>query len=116
MPSGIIIGGGLAGLACAAALAETGFRVQLVEARGFLGGRATSYPAPGSGQIIDNCPHILLRCCRNLLDFYQRLGSGSQIRFHRQLHFLESGGRLSRFQAGALPDRARFAGARPGAA
>ena len=25
-------------------------------------------------ETIDNCQHILLRCCVNLLDFYRRMG------------------------------------------
>src|SRR5690242_6865289 len=74
----LIAGGGLAGLSAAAALGSAGFDVELFEARPFLGGRATSYAAPSSSEdepeIIDNCQHILLRCCVNLLDFYQRLG------------------------------------------
>ena len=49
MPTAIVIGGGLAGLAAAAALGDAGFQVDLFEARGFLGGRATSYTLPGEG-------------------------------------------------------------------
>ena len=81
MPRVAILGGGLAGLAAAAALGSTGaFEVDLYEARPFLGGRATSWPAPSGdaddeeGEMIDNCQHVLLRCCVNLLDLYQRLG------------------------------------------
>ena len=48
MPSVIVVGGGLAGLSAAAALAQAGFQVDLYEARGFLGGRATSYPVSPS--------------------------------------------------------------------
>ena len=40
----MIAGGGLAGLAAAAALGGAGFEVDLFESRSFLGGRATSYP------------------------------------------------------------------------
>src|SRR5215475_7585548 len=28
--------------------------------------------APAEVALIDNCQHVLLRCCTNLLDFYQR--------------------------------------------
>jgi zeta-carotene desaturase len=96
MPSVIIAGGGLAGLAAAAALGEAGFEVRLFEARAFLGGRATSFPhTPGEDELIDNCQHVLLRCCVNLLDFYRRLGVAEHIRFTREFYFLEPGGRLS---------------------
>jgi len=47
----LIAGGGLAGLAAAAALGGAGFEVDLFESRPFLGGRATSYPVPsGEGE------------------------------------------------------------------
>ena len=86
MPSTIVIGGGLSGLAAAATLGGAGFRVEVFEARPFLGGRATSFPlAPSddASEQIDNCQHVLLRCCVNLLDFYQRLGVRDRIRFYR---------------------------------
>jgi zeta-carotene desaturase len=89
----IVIGGGLAGLAAAATLGVEGYRVRLLEARPFLGGRATSYQA--GGETIDNCQHVLLRCCVNLLDFYSRLGVSGDIVFHREFYFLEPGGRSS---------------------
>src|ERR1700686_284707 len=89
----IVIGGGLAGLSAAAALGGAGYSVKLLEARPFLGGRATSYEA--GGETIDNCQHILPRCCVNLQDFYKRLGVERDILFHREFHFLEPGGRAS---------------------
>jgi squalene-associated FAD-dependent desaturase len=111
MPSAIVIGGGLAGLASAAALGESGFHVDLFEARGFLGGRATSYPVPGdSSEVIDNCQHVLLRCCVNLMDFYARLGVSDRIQFHDQFFFIEPGGRTSVLQAGGLPAPLHFTG------
>jgi zeta-carotene desaturase len=114
MPSVLIAGGGLAGLSAAAALGGAGFDVDLFEARPFLGGRATSYPIPGpnedSAETIDNCQHLLLRCCVNLLDFYQRLGVRDRIRFYREVYFLEPGGRLSVLRRGRLPAPFHFAG------
>jgi zeta-carotene desaturase len=117
MPSAIVIGGGLAGLASAAALGQAGFQVDLFEARAFLGGRATSYPVPGDSsevghipEVIDNCQHVLLRCCVNLMDFYGRLGVADRIQFHKRFYFIEPGGRTSILEAGALPAPLHFTG------
>ncbi|MBZ5674821.1 MAG: hydroxysqualene dehydroxylase HpnE [Acidobacteriia bacterium] len=106
----IVIGGGLAGLASAAALAGAGHTVRVLESRRFLGGRATSYEI-GTGEnaeTIDNCQHILLRCCVNLLDFYRRLGVEDQITFYRDFIFIEPGGRRSTMRSGLLPAPAHF--------
>jgi len=101
----------LAGLATAAALSDAGFQVDLFESRGFLGGRATSYPLPGdSSEIIDNCQHLLLRCCVNILDFYKRLDVVDRIHFHKQFYFIEPGGRTSVLSAGRLPAPFHFTG------
>jgi squalene-associated FAD-dependent desaturase len=111
MPSAIVIGGGLAGLASAAALGQAGFQVDLFEARPFLGGRATSYPVPGDNtEVIDNCQHVLLRCCVNLMNFYGRLGVADRIQFHKRFYFIEPGGRTSILEAGALPAPLHFTG------
>jgi squalene-associated FAD-dependent desaturase len=110
-PHVAVIGGGLAGLAASAALGSAGYRVTLFEARPFLGGRAASYPlnaADDNGPTIDNCQHVLLRCCTNLLDFYRRLHVESDIQFHREFHWIEPGGRLSRMRAGLLPPPLHF--------
>jgi squalene-associated FAD-dependent desaturase len=103
-PSTIAIaGGGLAGLAAGCALAEAGFRVSLFERRPYLGGRASSYQHPGTGEIVDNCQHVLLGCCTNLLDFYRRSGVQDKIRWYERLTFLEPGGRASVIAPSALP-------------
>ena len=110
----LIAGGGLAGLSAAAALGGAGFEVDLFEARPFLGGRATSYPISAGSECepetIDNCQHILLRCCVNLLDFYGRLGVRDRIKFYREFYFLEPGGRISVLRRGRLPAPFHFAG------
>ena len=111
MPSALILGGGLAGLSSAAALASTGHSVTVLESRPFLGGRATSYEV-GNGEeaeFIDNCQHILLRCCVNLLDFYRRLGVEQDIAFSREFTFIEAGGRRSVLRSGMFPPPAHFA-------
>jgi peptidoglycan/xylan/chitin deacetylase (PgdA/CDA1 family) len=55
-------------------LAEAGVRVTVLETRRKLGGRATSFTDPRTGEVLDNCQHVLMGCCTNLLDFYERLG------------------------------------------
>ena len=102
-PTVAIAGGGLAGLAAGCALAEAGFRVTLFERRPYLGGRASSYQHPGTGEIVDNCQHVLLGCCTNLLDFYRRAGVQDKIRWYEKLTFLEPGGRASVIAPSALP-------------
>src|ERR1700758_4381422 len=102
-PTVAIAGGGLAGLAAACALSNTGFRVTMFERRPFLGGRASSYEHPGTGEIVDNCQHVLLGCCTNLLEFYRRTGVENKIRWYDRLTFLEPGGRASVIGASALP-------------
>jgi zeta-carotene desaturase len=93
----------LAGLAAGCALAEAGFRVTLFERRPYLGGRASSYQHPGTGEIVDNCQHVLLGCCTNLLDFYRRTGVQDKIRWYEKLTFLEPGGRASVIAPSWLP-------------
>src|SRR5580698_5169151 len=111
MPRVAVIGGGLAGLASAVALGSAGFDVDIHEARNFLGGRATSWPVGGEdSEMIDNCQHVLLRCCVNLLDLYKRLGAEKKIRFFREFSFIEPGGRVSQMKRGILPAPAHFAG------
>jgi len=103
-----VFGGGVAGLSCALALGAAGHPVTVYEARPFLGGRATSYAV--NGVTIDNCQHILLRCCHNLMDFYRRLGVDDKVTFYREFYWMEPGGRTSVMKRGILPAPAHFAG------
>ena len=88
----VIVGGGLAGMAAAVALESAGCSVTLLEARRALGGRATSFEDPQTGEVLDNCQHVLLGCCTNLLDFYRRLGVDHRIRYERSVHFVNERG------------------------
>jgi zeta-carotene desaturase len=90
-----VIGGGVAGMSAACALAEAGLRVQLVERRGYLGGRASSYLHPGVNEVIDNCQHVLFGCCTNLTGFYRRIGVENRIHWTSQMTMIEPGGRCS---------------------
>ena len=77
--------------------------MELFERRPFLGGRASSYELPGTGEVVDNCQHVLLGCCTNLLDFYRRLGVEDQIRWYDAITFILPGGKSSTLKPGGLP-------------
>jgi squalene-associated FAD-dependent desaturase len=102
-PTVAVAGGGLAGLAAACALSNAGFQVTLFEKRPFLGGRASSYEHPGTGEVVDNCQHVLFRVCTNLVEFYERIGVGGQIRWYDEMTFIEPGGRTSKMKSSPLP-------------
>ncbi len=104
----LVVGGGLAGLAAAVALGSAGFRVELLERRPHLGGRASSWEIPGeipggTEAEVDNCQHVLLACCTNLMDFYRRLGVAGKIRFYGGIPFRTPGGQESVVSASLLP-------------
>ena len=98
-----VVGGGLAGLAAGCALADSGFPVTLFERRPYLGGRASSYQHPGTGEVVDNCQHVLLGCCTNLIEFYRRLGVENQIRWYDEITFLLPDGSASTLKPSWLP-------------
>ncbi|HEY1066920.1 MAG TPA: FAD-dependent oxidoreductase, partial [Pirellulales bacterium] len=94
----VVIGGGLAGLAATAALAERGIPVTLYESRQNLGGRAGSYIDAQSGEQIDNCQHVGMACCTNLADFCRRTNLDAGFVRHRTLYFFGRDGRCSKFR------------------
>ena len=98
----VVVGGGLAGLAATAALAEAGAAVTLVEWRPYVGGRAYSYEHPAMGEVIDS-QHVVLGCCTNVIDLVTRAGVGDWLRWYDALTFLEPGGRASVLRPGVLP-------------
>ncbi len=102
-PTVAIAGGGLAGLAAACALSDSGFKVTLFERRPYLGGRASSYEHPGTGEVVNNCQHVLFRVCTNLVEFYKRIGVEDKIRWYDEMTFIEPGGRTSVMRASPLP-------------
>ncbi len=102
-PAALVIGGGCAGLAAAVRLAERGVAVTLIETRKKLGGRATSFSDPSTGELVDNCQHVLMRCCTNLLDLYRRLGVEDKVQWHRTLYFLDDAGHRDVLTADDMP-------------
>jgi zeta-carotene desaturase len=102
-PTVAIVGGGLAGLSAACVLAGSGFQVTVFERRPYLGGRASSYEHPGTGQVVDNCQHVLFGSCTNLLAFYKTIGIENKIRWFDRMTFIEPGGRQSVLEPTFLP-------------
>jgi squalene-associated FAD-dependent desaturase len=98
-----VVGGGVAGMSAACALAEAGLRVYLVERRGYLGGRASSYLHPGVDEVIDNCQHVLFGCCTNLTGFYRRIGVADRIHWTSEMTMIEPGGKRSPLGPSWLP-------------
>jgi len=98
-----VIGGGVAGMSAACSLSEAGFAVQLIERRGYLGGRASSYLHPGVNEVIDNCQHALIGAYTNLLGFYRRIGVAEKIHWTTNYTMIEPGGRRSALGASWLP-------------
>jgi squalene-associated FAD-dependent desaturase len=102
-PSVLIIGGGLAGLAAATALAPAGFRVTILESRNRLGGRASSFSDPSTGRLIDNCQHVSMGCCTNLAHFWRTIGIDRLVRSEPRLYFMTPDRRVSTFAADPVP-------------
>ena len=80
-----MIGGGCAGFAAATALVEAGARVLVVEARPGLGGRATAFTDPETGERVDNGQHILMGCYTETLAFLDRIGAADRVRWQTGL-------------------------------
>jgi squalene-associated FAD-dependent desaturase len=87
-PRVVIVGGGLAGLAAAAALTDAGMLVTIYEARRRCGGRAASFEDPVGGGLVDACQHVAMGCCTNFLDLCRRTGLADALRRDRTLFFI----------------------------
>ena len=71
----VVVGGGFAGLAAAILLQERRHDVLLLERRGVLGGRATSYRDALSGEDVDNGTHLMIAGYGATLDMVRRAGA-----------------------------------------
>ena len=100
-----VIGGGVAGLCAATALTEAGRRVVVLEARGRLGGRATSFVDRVTGERVDNGQHVLFGCYRESFRFLERVSALGNVRVQPLLNvpFLDRDGQRSVLKCPPLP-------------
>jgi hydroxysqualene dehydroxylase len=100
-----VVGGGVAGLAAASALAERGKRVLVLEARGELGGRATAFVDRVTGELVDNGQHVLFGCYHDTFAFLRRIGAEANVRVQPSLEvpYLDADGRRSVLRCPQLP-------------
>ena len=101
----VIVGGGLAGLAAASALASRGMAVTVLESRPRLGGRASSIIDRDTGETIDNCQHVAMGCCTSFRHFCEVTGCSDLFETQRELYFVGPPGqtKVVRFAASSLP-------------
>lgn len=104
-PRTYVLGGGVAGLVAAFGLADAGHRVVLLESRRQVGGRAFSSLDPATGLRLDNGPHVMLGCYREMRALLRRLGTEPGCRQDRrlQLAYCREGGAMLRLALGGLP-------------
>ncbi|MFI9616453.1 hydroxysqualene dehydroxylase HpnE [Streptomyces sp. NPDC052023] len=103
----VVVGGGLAGITAALALADAGVRVTLLEGRPRLGGLAFSFQR---GELtVDNGQHVYLRCCTAYRWFLDRIGGAALAPLQDRLDVpvldvtKPEGRRLGRLRRDALP-------------
>jgi zeta-carotene desaturase len=100
----IVVGGGCAGLSAATALAERGRRVLVLEARPTLGGRATAFTDPGTGERVDNGQHILMGCYHDTFRFLDRIGARRDVQLQERLtvEMIDGAGNRSRLECSSM--------------
>jgi squalene-associated FAD-dependent desaturase len=104
-PDVVVIGGGFAGLSAAAALSEAGARTLVLEARPSLGGRASAFTDPATGETVDNGQHLMLGCYHETFAFLARIGAGDRVQVQPNLEvpFVDPAGELTTLCCPPLP-------------
>ncbi|MFF9222057.1 hydroxysqualene dehydroxylase HpnE [Streptomyces viridosporus] len=103
----VVVGGGLAGVTAALALADAGVRVTLLEGRPRLGGLAFSFRR--GDLTVDNGQHVYLRCCTAYRWFLDRIEGAELAPLQDRLDVpvvdvaRPEGRRLGRLRRDALP-------------
>lgn len=101
----LVVGGGWAGCSAAWHASRRGLKVAVVEAAPCLGGRASSFRDPDSGEWLDHGRHLFLGAYRETLELLSDLGTAPLVEFTRPLRipFLLDDGRLRVLQASRAP-------------
>ena len=111
-----VLGGGITGLSSAYFLARKGFKVEVFEADGFLGGIAASFPFEGTH--LDRFYRHIYVCDDDLLSLISELGLNDKLGWHASRMGFYSAGEsydfggpldLLRFKPLSFLDRIRFA-------
>jgi hydroxysqualene dehydroxylase len=104
-PDVIVIGAGVAGLRAAVAAAARGAAVVVLEAKAVLGGRATAFTDPATGERVDNGQHVLLGCYDETLAFLRQIGTDQRVLMQSGLdvEFVDRQGVRSRLTCPSLP-------------
>jgi len=101
----IVVGAGFAGLSAAVRLTKRGARVLVLEARGRLGGRATSFEDRETGEAVDNGQHVLLGCYTDTWAFLSDIGAQDHVRLDAALAvtMIDRAGTRTRLSCPSLP-------------
>ena len=112
-PDVVVVGAGFAGLSAAAAMADEGRRVLVLDARPQLGGRATAFADRVTGELVDNGQHVLFGCYTQTFAFLKRIGAEGNVRRQAALSvpYLDRAGNRSVLECPALPPPLHLLGA-----
>jgi zeta-carotene desaturase len=104
-PDVIVIGAGIAGLSAAVELAARGARVQVLEAKAVLGGRATTFDDRQTRERVDNGQHVIFGCYHATFQFLRTIGTEDRVRLQSNLdiEFVDRSGARSRLRCPPLP-------------
>lgn len=104
-PDVIVVGAGFAGLSAAVRLARRGARVLVVEERRRLGGRASAFVDPETGEVVDNGQHALFGCYHETFAFLRDIGAEGDVRLEERLdlEIVDRSGQRSRLTSASLP-------------
>ena len=104
-PDVVVIGAGFAGLSAAVRLVNQGARVLVVEQRRRLGGRATAFADPATGEPVDNGQHALFGCYHETFAFLRAIGADDRVALDERLDLavVARDGARSRLRTPAWP-------------